>query len=119
MCKYEIIVAGTKYVVEVGDVSTSPVQVIVNKIDLCQQEPREDLSGTSYTSATGGVGIEPLISTLARRLVPGQLAPGDAVPINERQQGGLFDAQRALCHGDCLSALAALEGLLQGDASVI
>jgi tRNA modification GTPase len=121
ICRREI----GAYIGELAD--KLPLQVVVNKIDLCAQESHtvepfrasdcrwQKGAAVSYTSATGGIGIEPLISTLAQRLVPENLEPGDAVPINGHQRDALFDAQRALRQGDCLSALTALESLLRGD----
>ena len=84
---------------------------IANKADLpvswCAAE-----QGALEVSATRGDGIEPLVATIARRLVPDPPGEGVGVPFRAEQAQALRQVRALLAEGAIDAALHALERLL-------
>jgi len=83
---------------------------VANKSDLPAAWDAQ-LLGALPISAQTGDGIERLISTLARRLVPEPPAPGSGVPFRAEQVRRLERARRLLTGGRTAAALRALDTL--------
>lgn len=87
---------------------------VFNKIDLLQRTPDRVNVTTEVvmTSAVTREGMDLLLETISKRLVPDPPAPGDAVPFTLRQAEGI---QAAWEVDDPKHALETVRELLQGD----
>ena len=94
---------------------SAPLLAVVNKIDVAQQF-RDMKSGdaVAFISATTGAGIDALLATISRRLVPLAPSPLDAVPFTERQFAALERSAAALARGEASAAEEPLRSLLTG-----
>jgi tRNA modification GTPase len=98
---------------------TAPL-VVINKIDrVAEPLPSRTSPGIAApcvaVSALTGAGLSELLTAIARRLVPGAPAPGEAVPFTERHVALLGAALTAVTAGSIRDAATALDRLLAGN----
>lgn len=92
-------------------VESLPDAVVVhNKLDLAPAAGPPRPPGRE-TSALRGDGIERLLATIARRLVPDPPAPGAAVPFTDEQIALLQRTDEALARGDLPAARHGIQAL--------
>lgn len=84
--------------------------VVANKADLGAAWEPESLGALSISAQTGE-GIDHLVSTLARRLVPDPPAPGAGIPFRAVQVRQLHRARLLLAGSRAIGALRALNQL--------
>jgi hypothetical protein len=65
------------------------------------------------TSATTGAGVEWLVAAIVAHLVPQAPAPGDGIPINDRQQRIVQHASSQFQQANFQQAIATLDELLK------
>jgi tRNA modification GTPase len=89
--------------------------IVANKADLpAAWEPWDESLVT--VSAERGDGLERLIATIARRLVPSPIEPGAGVPFRSEHVRRLEAARAALQAGDVAGAAEVLAGVLAAPA---
>lgn len=96
--------------------SFSDALFILNKIDL-PDSSRASVSADARTSARTAEGIENLLALIAKRLVPMDFEPGQAMLFSASQVETVQRARVALTNGDLQSAIIELSSLLSHRSS--
>jgi len=99
--------------------SSRATLLVVNKCDLVESSDQSISRDAIPVSALTGTGLDVLIETIARRLVPEPPAPGAAVPFSSRQVEALTAARSALEVNNMHVVTAELHRLLGVAASPI
>lgn len=106
--------AGSDWNVDERQIAESgrPTLRVLNKCDLIPSSNPAVSNDAIFVSALTGAGLDLLIDTITRRLVPVTPGPGAAVPFSPRQVEDLAAARSALERGNAEAAAARLRRLL-------